>query len=71
MAVTIIDPGPNLDSKTDSACFLTAFVEAGSFPIMAATQASGSLIHAINGLGAAIPLVEQEKARFTLKNPIL
>jgi sterol 3beta-glucosyltransferase len=50
---------------------LAALAESEKPLVIAAAQALGRQIRAENGLEAAIRLIEQEKARFTLKNHIL
>jgi len=50
---------------------LTALAEIENLAVIAAAQAAGSLIRVENGLDVALGLIKQQKAAFTLKNPIL
>jgi hypothetical protein len=50
---------------------LTALAEIENPAFIAAAQAAVGLIRAENDLEVAIRLIEQQKAAFTLKNPIL
>ncbi len=66
-----VGPAPISVKKLTAERLLTAFAETENPAVLLAAQATGSLIRAENGVEAAIRLIEQEKARFTLKNPIL
>jgi sterol 3beta-glucosyltransferase len=64
-------PAPIPIKKLTVSRFLTALTEAEKPAVIATAQALGSQIRAEDGIGAAIRLVEAEKARFSLKNPNL
>jgi len=64
-------PSSNPDKKLTVDWLLAAFAETENPAIVATTQNTGRLIRAENGLEVAIRLIEQRKAAFTLKNPIL
>jgi hypothetical protein len=61
----------NFVSSENLTGFLTALAEIENPAFIAAAQAAGRVIRAENGLKVAFGLIEQQKAAFTLKNPIL
>jgi len=66
-----VGPAPIPVKKLTVNRLLTAIAEAENSSIIAAAEATGRFIRAGNGVQTAIHLIEQTKARFTLKKPNL
>lgn len=62
---------PNPVRKLSSSRLIQVLNEIENPAMLIAAQAAGRMIRSEQGLETAIELIEQEKARFSLKNPNL